>query len=279
MTSIIIKNYESATIPYVIQITEPQYHERFNNTAPHQIKLIFNNNTLIGWVRVKIPPNSLYSGFVFIYITPSYRRKGIGSYVYKEIEKTFLSIGCDWWSSYPEYEGANAFALAVGFDYTNTNHELEHNGKVSSITSEGIRQCCLSDYSEVQKLWSTEYYRMHILLGLPFRQKELTDEERQESYNDFCHNIDNYFVLEADGRIVAMGCLFSNNSGIGSLAVNHEFSGKGYGTRLASFLTNKCIQRGNPHPVLSCEGKNENALHIYQKIGYSIKRTECVALH
>ena len=130
--------------------------------------------------------------FFKIYITPQYRRKGIGSYVYKEIEKTFLSIGCNWWSSYPKFDGADVFALAVGFDYTNINHELEHNGNLVSINTEGIRKCSVSDFHEVTELWGTEYARMHTLLGFPFQRKELNDEEKKESYEDFCNNIDNY---------------------------------------------------------------------------------------
>ena len=279
MLSIVIKNYNPSLATNILEITEQNYHDLFNSISQQEIKLIFHNEILVGWARVDTPAHSLYSGFVFIYITPQYRRKGIGSYVYKEIEKTFLSIGCNWWSSYPKFDGADVFALAVGFDYTNINHELEHNGNLVSINTEGIRKCSVSDFHEVTELWSTEYARMHTLLGFPFQRKELNDEEKKESYEDFCNNIDNYFVLETENKIVGMGSLFSSNSGIGSLAVDYKYAGRGYGTQLAAFLTNECIRRGNPHPIHDCEGKNENALHIYLKIGYSIKSTEYVAVH
>jgi len=274
-----IKQYELDNHDDIINITEPMYHTIFEEFSPKSIKIILQNNVPVGWFYFKIPESSLYSGFVFVYVSPVHRRKGIGSFVYKEIEKKFQSMGCDWWSSYPECEAAEKFAISVGFDFTNTNYELEHSGILISSNSDGIRKCTVDDYPEVPNLWTKEYGRMHTQLGFPSTEKELSDEEKQEEYKDFCNNINNYFVLEAEGKIVGMGCLFSNNSGIGSLAVGSEYSGKGYGTKLAVFLTNECIRRGNSHPVLSCEGGNKNAIHIYQKIGYSIKSKESVALH
>lgn len=263
----------------IIKITESSYLDIFNECSSDSVKIIYQNNIPVGWLKFEIPESSLYDGFIFIYISPTYRRKGIGSYVYKEMIKEFQTIGCDWWSSYPALDAAEKFASSVGFDVITTNSELEHNGSLIPANTYGIRMCTVEDYPAVPNLWSIEYRRMHTELGYPLDETLLNDEERREQFEDFCQNINNYFVLEAEGKMIGMGCLFSNNSGIGSLAVYHKFSGKGYGTKLAMFLTNECIRRGNPHPVLSCEGGNDNALHIYKKIGYSITKTESVAIH
>ena len=75
-----------------------------------------------------------------------------------------------------------------------------------------------------------------------------------------------------------MGSLFGDHSGIGSIAVDQAYTGRGYGTRLAAFLTNECIKRGNPKPLLYCEAGNENAMHVYQKIGYAEQGRESVAV-
>ena len=72
--------------------------------------------------------------------------------------------------------------------------------------------------------------------------------------------------------------LFDDDSGIGGLAVDEVYAGKGYGTRLAAFLTNECIRRGCSNPCLYCETGNDNAMHIYKKIGYVEKNRECVAV-
>lgn len=57
----------------------------------------------------------------------------------------------------------------------------------------------------------------------------------EKIFEDFCKNINNHFVIEIDNKIIGIGTLFQDNSGIGSLAVDSAYSGNGYGTRLAAF--------------------------------------------
>ncbi len=95
---------------------------------------------------------------------------------------------------------------------------------------------------------------------------------------DYIRNLHFSYVIEDNGRLVGMGTLFDDNSGIGSLAVDSHYWGRGYGTKLASFLTRECMQRGNRAPCLYCETGNENAMHIYKKIGYIEQSRECIAV-
>ena len=84
-----IKQYELDNHDDIINITEPMYHTIFEEFSPKSIKIILQNNVPVGWFYFKIPESSLYYGFVFVYVSPVHRRKGIGSFVYKEIEKKF----------------------------------------------------------------------------------------------------------------------------------------------------------------------------------------------
>lgn len=279
MGEISIRKYNESDIDTVSRITEPIYYDEFKAFSKDKIYLAVTDDDVVGWIYINVPESSLYSGFVFVYVTPEFHRRGIGTSMYKTAEKQFLALGCNWWSSYPESEGADRFALSVGFDYTNTNSTLVHNGEIIPISNEGIRVCRPDDNKTVDSLWSKEYAAMHKRLGLPYEAREHTADEERESYNAFCKNINNNFVLEADGKIVGMGSLFENNSGIGALAVDRAHSGKGYGTRLAAFLTNECIKRGTKSPVLYCETGNDDAMHIYKKIGYIEQKRESVALH
>lgn len=279
MGEISIRKYNDSDIDTVIRITEPIYCDKFKCFSRDKILLALVDDDVVGWIHIDIPESSLYSGFVFVYIMPVFRRRGIGTVVYKFAEKQFREVGCNWWSSYPESEVADKFALEVGFDYTNTNSTLVHNGETVPISNDGIRVCRPDDYKTVDSLWSKEYAAMHKRLGFPYEDREHTAEEEIEGYNDFCKNINSYFVLQVDENIIGMGSLFENNSGIGSLAVDRAYSGKGYGTRLAAFLTNECMKRGTKTPVLYCETGNADAMHIYKKIGYIEQKRESVALH
>lgn len=278
MEKIILREYRETDKNKVKEITEYSYYNIFENFPKDTIKLIFNNDCLVGWVHLDLPVSILYSGFVFLYVAPQYRRKGIGTYAYRQAENQLKTIGCNWWSSYPESEVADKFAISVGFDYTNTNSCLVHDGSIVSACTDGIRTCRTEDYPTVPDLWSREYAAMHTRIGRPFHKKELSDVERKEAYHNFCKNRNNYFVIEVNKKIIGMGSLFNDNSGIGSLAVDSTYSGNGYGTRLATFLTGECIKRGCQNPCLYCEAGNDNAMHIYQKIGYVEQSRESIAI-
>lgn len=275
---IILKKYHETDKNKVKAITEYNYYEIFQKFTENTINLIFKNDILVGWIHLDLPESSLYSGFVFIYIAPEHRRKGIGTYVYRQAECQLKTIGCNWWSSYPESTIANRFAISVGFDYTNTNSYLVHDGRNVSLCTDGIRTCRIEDYPTAPDIWSREYAAMHIRIGLPYKKKELTVAEQEEEYDDFCKNLNNHFVIEVDKRIIGIGSLFDDNSGIGSLAVDSVYSGNGYGSRLAAFLTNECIKRGCPNPCIYCETGNDNAMHIYKKIGYVEQSRESIAI-
>ena len=273
-----LRDYSENDYIFIERSTEPLYLEKFKEFDADTIKIILYGGTAAGWAHIHVPGSSLYSGFIFIYVCPAYRRKGIGTWVYRQAVKQWMPVGCNWWTSYPPSEGADRFALAVGFDYTNTNHYMVHNGESYLTSTDGIRQSRPEDYPVSSEIWMREYAEMHKRIGLPYEKQELTEEEDQEAYEDFLENIHRKFVIEADGKVIGEGGLFNDNSGIGSIAVDRAYAGQGYGTRLAAFLTNKCIEWGNQHPCLYCEAGNDDALHVYQKIGYSIVSSETVAL-
>ena len=278
MDTIIFKEYKSTEKNIVKAITEPTYHNTFDDFKEETIQLIYKQDTLVGWIHLHIPEVFIHSGFVFVYVKPEYRRQGIGTYAYRQAEIKLKEFGGNWWSSYPELEAADRFAMHVGFDYTNTNSYLVHDGRSLTVDETGIRQAKSEDYPTAPDIWGKEYATMHKRLGLPFEQKKMTEEERKEDFKIFLQMLNLYFVMEVDGIIVGMGTLFDDDSGIGGLAVDEAYAGKGYGTRIAAFLTNECIRRGCPNPCLYCEIGNDNAMHIYKKIGYVEKSRESVAV-
>ena len=278
MNDIVLEKYVPTEKEAVKAITEPACYHIFESFKEETIQLIYRQNTLVGWMHLHIPEFFLHSGFVFVYVMPVHRTQGIGTFAYRQAEKKLKEFGGNWWSSYPESEAADRFALHVGFDYTNTNSYLVHDGRSLAVDESGIRQAQAKDYPAAPDIWGKEYAAMHERLGLPVEHKEMTEEERKEDYAYFLRLLKDYYVMEIDGKIVGMGTLFDDNSGIGALAVDAACAGKGYGTRIAAFLTNECMRRGCPNPCLYCETGNDNAMHVYQKIGYVEQNRESVAI-
>ncbi len=273
-----MRTYEETDDKYITENIEPAYNDKYRNVAKEDIRIAVVDEEIAGWMELVFPASVLYSGFVFIYIFPQFRRRGIGRQIYREAEKSFRSAGCEWWSSFPSSEAAEKFSLAVGFDYTNTNAYMKHNGELISASTDGIRPCTEDDYPAAPDIWSKEYADMHIRLGLPYETTAMSEEVEKEGYRQFMDNLTREFVVEDNGVLVGYGSLFEDNSGIGSIAVKREFAGRGYGTRLAAYLTNECIRRGTKFPHLYCEGGNNDALHVYKKIGYAEISRETVAI-
>lgn len=273
-----LRTYEETDEKWIAENIEPIYHDKYKGVSKEDIRIAIVDKEIVGWAELVFPANALYSGFVFIYIFPQFRRRGFGRQIYREVEKSFYSIGCNWWSSFPSSETAEKFSLAVGFDYTNTNAFMKHNGKEVSASTDGIRSCTKDDYPAAPDIWSKEYADMHIRIGLPYERHTPSEEEEQERYRQFMDNLNREFVIEENGNLIGYGTLYEDNSGISSIAVKREFAGRGYGTRLAAYLTNECIRRGTESPRLYCEGGNDDALYVYKKIGYAEIKRETVAI-
>lgn len=184
MAQIILRKFCDNDELEIKRITELCYYKIFEGYSKDKISVILKDNVSVGWIYLDLPESSLYSGFVFIYVAQEYRRKGIGTYAYRQAATRFGEIGCNLWSSYPELEAADQFAVSVGFDYTNINCYLVHDGSDVSVCTDGIRVCRVEDYPIAPDLWSREYAAMHVRIGLPYKKKELSDDERKEEYED-----------------------------------------------------------------------------------------------
>lgn len=149
MKNIAFRKYSVSDESAVNEMTERLYYEVFQKFSKDTVQMIFKEETAVGWIHLSLPESSLYSGFVFLYIDPKHRRKGIGTYAYRQAENRLKAIGCNVWSSYPESKAADTFAMSVGFDYTNTNSCLVHDGNPVAAPTEGIRVCRPEDYPAV----------------------------------------------------------------------------------------------------------------------------------
>lgn len=275
---ITIRTYLPADNSIIYEKSEEVYYKKFVSYSKHTIRIILCNDDVVGWMMLAIPGNPLYDGQIFMYVFPEHRRQQVGTLAYRQAEAELLSVGCSWWTSYPSSDIADKFVLSVGFDYTNTNAYMEHDNNLYDASTDGIRMCRKEDYPTAPDIWTREYAAMHTRIGIPYNRQELSEAERQEEYDDFIKEIHNSFVLENGGEIIGFGKLFDDSTGIGAVAIDSTYSGRGYGTRLSAFLTNESIRRGCKNPCLYCEAGNNNALHVYQKIGYREISRETVAL-
>jgi len=216
----------------------------------------------------------------FIYVSPEYRRRGIGTALCHEAEKKFREESDkdknintkEMWGYYYDFETIK-FTGKLGFYFTASTLEMEYRGSlIPEQKQDMIRKCRKEDFPRRCYIWNKGYHEMQICSGYPDSKQEEPTEEKKEQFIDHLNDPNDWYVLEEDGKIVGTGCISWGNY-IGALAVEKESANKGYGTALAVFMTNEILKRGHGFAGVSCDAKNANARHIYDKIGYKITET------
>jgi len=251
---------------------------------PEKLFSLEKGGAAAGRMHLHIPDETKYSAFVYLYVAPDYRRQGIGRAAYREAERRIRSSGCDWWSSYPPSETADAFCHeVVGFTYMNTNHDMVWHGDARTLDppADGIRPIEERDIPAGPGIWSREYARMHRELGIPYDEAVPTPEQIEHDRREIREHPErwsNVFLLDEGGVPAAYGAVFSDGDSVGAVAVDYGHRNRGYGTRMTAFLARECIRRGHAHPFLYCEAGNDAALYVYEKLGYRIESVETVAV-
>jgi predicted GNAT family acetyltransferase len=83
-----------------------------------------------------------------------------------------------------------------------------------------------------------------------------------------------YFgIFDAD-RLIAMAgerLRLAGFTEISAVCTNPDFRGRGYASSLVSALVRKIVERGET-PFLHVKADNADAVHVYEKLGFSIRR-------
>lgn len=263
MSNINIRKYRPDDEATLLHMTAGKFAEDLAEFSRDRINVAEYDGAVAGWSYTNIRSEKGMMSFVAVYVSEEFRCRSIGTALYREAEARCIEVGCEeLFSSYYE-SSAVKFADKLEFSYSNSASRMEYNGGLLHEASCAIRKCCDDDYYLFDDIWSRRMFEMHKRIGLPITEPVTPNEEFRQQYRD---DADNMFVLEDEGKIVAVGGLMGDS--IGCLAVELDMNNRGYGTALAVFLTNVIIRRGNKTAYLTCETGNDNACHVYEKIGY-----------
>ncbi|MCL2775773.1 MAG: GNAT family N-acetyltransferase [Oscillospiraceae bacterium] len=258
---------DSDALKSVIVNDNPRYMEDL--AADHnKLTIAEYNGVVAGYLWTTI-----YMGHcqAFIYVSPEYRRRGIGTALCHEAEKKFREQTeiKEMWGYYYDFETIK-FIDKLGFYFTTSSLEMEYKGGlIPEQKQDMIRKCRENDFPRCCDIWDKGCHEIRISDGYPDSEPEEPSEEKRQQ---FVGPETTNYVLEEDGKIVGTGCIAWDNY-IGSLAVDKEYANKGYGTALAIYMTNEILRRGHKFAGLGCGAKNIIARHIYDKIGYKIAET------
>ena len=267
---IIIRNYKSGDEAALINAAKNDNPRCLEDLASDrsQLAVAEYDGVVAGYLWTTV-----YMGHcqAFIYVSPDYRRRKIGTALCHEAEKRFREQTDikEMWGFYYDFETIK-FIDKLGFYFTTSTLEMEYRGPLlPEQKREMIRKCKEEDFLRCCHIWDKGCHETRVNDGYPDSVQEGPTGEKRRQFAD---SLDDSYVLEENGKIVGTGCIAWNNY-IGSLAVEKESANKGYGTALAVFMTNEILRRGHGFAGVSCGAKNSNARHIYDKIGYKITET------
>ncbi|MDR1464833.1 MAG: GNAT family N-acetyltransferase [Oscillospiraceae bacterium] len=259
-----IRPYAETDEIFLCQMTRDA-HEDFRNCRRKTLLLALWDGVPAGYLDARIAPNNCQ---IRVFVAAAFRRRGIGSALVREAERTCRAAGESvWWGYYYDRAAAGAFAETLRPDYTSSTAYMTYGGELLPENClRTIRPYMPDDFLSCYWIWCNGHAELNRRLGFPAhlcQVHEPTEDIRREYDEDL---IGGSFVTEAAGRVVGFGHI--DDECLGSLAVDAAFRGQGFGSALAVHLTNEILRRGFPEAALYCEVGNDDARHIYEKIGY-----------
>ena len=93
-------------------------------------------------------------------------------------------------------------------------------------------------------------------------------------YKQIANHINNIYLLIENNQIIGSVACYGNE--VDDLIVNKKYQNKGYGKKLLLWAMH-VIRKNNYNPITLHVAKwNENALKLYQNVGFAIKGTEII---
>lgn len=207
---------------------------------------------------------------VYVETAEEERNKGIGTSMLETILsriKSRFKAGTELniFGEYPENEAADHLAGKMGFHISEV--EIMTCTRAKMFPTKGIRTVTEEDYVPYWTIWDTSYRNMLMEQGIPVPEEKPID---MSGLAEFLDTAEDRFVIEENGKVVAMGQIYGNM--IGALAVAVDEQHKGYGTRLASYMARQIRKNGYNQSELYCEKGNTAARRTYEKVGFAVGR-------
>jgi mycothiol synthase len=229
---------------------------------PGSLVAAFLGDTLAALAQVE---RSLPQSYLAVFVSPGFRRQGIGSAMVRHAEEELQGGGTRKIraSFHADNNAASAFAKKNGYGPYFQSACMHRTGDPFPLGSLPVRQYEDEDYLACQALNARAFHEMRVRVGR-FPDSAIarpSEKERQEWRED----AQNRFVYEENGVIVALGHIDGNE--LSSISVHTEFHGRGIGRRFVMFLCNEIYGRGNTEVELSCVVGN-NARNLYESLGF-----------
>jgi len=233
-------------------------------TKNEDLHAISYKNKLVGLALVEHGKRA----FLYVYVAPSYRCKGIGSKAL-ELSEQILSKGetkeilaCYKTSSTESKAFAEKFCYKGNFQ----SKYMKYHGEKFNLNDRevaNIRDYKKEDYSVAQKLSATAFHQMRVNTGcFPESVVEKPSESSKKYWSETC---DQRYILIDKDEIIGHARVVENE--IDSLSIKQEHQGKGFGRNFTKFLCNTILNEKHDYVCLYCVVGNK-AMFLYESLGF-----------
>lgn len=122
-------------------------------------------------------------------------------------------------------------------------------------------------WDEYMKIYNESFYRMR-------KELEIEPVNFYDDYSQIKDKINDIFLYLQNGVIVGAVSCYGNE--LDDLIVKKSFQGQGIGQKMLIWGTNHIKKQGYEKVVLHVAEWNQNAMNLYLKNGFSIKKKEKV---
>lgn len=205
---------------------------------------------------------------IYTYVTPSSRRKGIGSLLYHEILKNAESKNLKYISTRIRVDNGDAtpFYQRLGYEKWYVEYDFYYYGSEQPKSNLEFVQYEDKYFEQYAQGLRNSFFELRRSNDFqPYYCCELNDDKRRE----FLNNKENIFLLHQNEELMA-SVLIERTGLINDLFVLPSYQGKEYGKKTMQFAINKAIERGNKCISLNAIEWNAKALNLYRRLGFDV---------
>lgn len=140
-----------------------------------------------------------------------------------------------------------------------------------------LKQELVCEQMLIEKVIDFEEKNEIIKLETDESKKQLLELVNKVQPGYFFHktpDLGNYYGIYENNKLVAVSgerMKMNNFTEISAVVTHPDFTGKGYAKQLVSFVSNKIIEE-RKIPFLHVAAKNDGAIKLYEKLGFSKRR-------
>lgn len=231
------------------------------SNEPETLRATYLEGKIVA-VAIIVPGKNI--SCLIVFVSPQYRRKGIGKSMVHYGEKILRKEPCKIVTNFhADNKVSKAFASRFGYEREFSSAYMKHTEGPFEIGEIPVRAYVDEDYPESHSLYAQAFHEMRISTGdFPNSTVEQPSEKNRESWQE---DAANRFTYEENHEIAGHGHLEGNE--IGSVSVRRDLQGQGIGRKFVMYLCNEVYNRGYKEVVLWCVVGN-GARKLYHSLGF-----------